>query len=61
MGFEAMIKPMGYEWLYSKKNAAAAIKVFQYGTTLMPNSANLYDSLGEAYEIDKDGNNAIIN
>jgi tetratricopeptide (TPR) repeat protein len=61
MGFAEILNPIGYEWLIDKKNADAAIKVFQYGTTLMPNNSNIYYSLGEAYYINEDWNNAIIN
>tara|TARA_B100000809_G_scaffold231163_1_gene246103 strand:- start:209 stop:1399 length:1191 start_codon:yes stop_codon:yes gene_type:complete len=61
MGFAEILNPIGYEWLIDKKNADAAIKVFQYGTTLMPNNSNIYDSLGEAYYINEDWNNSIIN
>jgi tetratricopeptide (TPR) repeat protein len=61
MGFAAILNSIGYEWLFDQNNANAAIKVFQYGTTLMPNNPNLFDSLGEAYFINKDWNNALIN
>jgi tetratricopeptide (TPR) repeat protein len=61
MGFADILNPIGYEWLIDKKNADAAIKVFQYGTTLMPNNSKIYYSLGEAYYINEDWNNAIIN
>jgi hypothetical protein len=61
MGFTNILNPIGHEWLFHKSNADAAIKVFQYGVTLMPNNANFHDSLGEAYFINKDWNNAIIN
>ena len=61
MGFAEILNPIGYEWLIDKKNADVAIKVFQYGTTLMPNNSNIYDSLGEAYYINEDWNNSIIN
>jgi tetratricopeptide (TPR) repeat protein len=61
MGFENIIKPSGYKWLFDKKNADAAIKVFQYGIILMPNNSNIYDSLAEAYYINKDWNNSMTN
>lgn len=61
MGFTNIINPIGYEWLLDIKNVEAAIKVFNYGTTLMPNNSILYDSLGEAYFINEDWNNSIIN
>lgn len=61
MGFGNIINPIGYEWLVDKKNPEGAIKVFEYGLTLMPNNSNLYDSLGEAYYANGDWHNAIKN
>ena len=61
MGFANILKSIGNEWLLDKKNPEAAIKVFQYGITLMPNNSVLYNSLGEAYFINEDWNNSIIN
>lgn len=49
MDFNTIINMLGYEWLNDKKNAEAAIKVFEYGTVLMPSDSDLFDSLGEAY------------
>lgn len=60
-GFDNIINALGYEWLTQIKNPKGAIKVFKYGLTLMPNHANLYDSLGEAYLENEEWNNAIIN
>ncbi|WP_111709905.1 linear amide C-N hydrolase [Lutibacter citreus] len=59
MGFGSIINPIGYEWLLDKKNPKAAIKIFEYGITLMPNNSNLYDSLGESYFANNDWSNAI--
>ena len=61
MEFNETINVLGYEWLEDKKNPEIAIKVFQYGISLMPNDYDLYDSLGEAYLENKDWNNSIIN
>ena len=61
MGFDNILSPIGYEWLTNKNNPEAAIKIFEYGISLMPNNSNLYDSLGEAYLSNNDWNNAIIN
>jgi tetratricopeptide (TPR) repeat protein len=61
MGFGSIINPIGYEWLVDKKNPEGAIKVFEYGITLMPNNSNLYDSLGEAHFTNNDWDNAIKN
>ena len=48
-GFAFNLNWIGYEWLNGKNNVKAAIEVFYLATELMPNQANLYDSLGEAY------------
>lgn len=61
MEFNETISIVGYEWLKEKENPEIAIKVFQYGISLMPNNYDLYDSLGEAYFANKDWNNSIIN
>ncbi|REH48894.1 CubicO group peptidase (beta-lactamase class C family) [Tenacibaculum gallaicum] len=61
MEFNETISILGYEWLNQKKNPDAAIKIFKYGVTLMPNNTDLYDSLGEAYLINNDWTNAIKN
>ncbi|SHH44733.1 Ntn hydrolase family protein [Winogradskyella jejuensis] len=60
-GIDAVINIIGYEWLNDIKNVKGAIKVFEYGVSLMPNNSNLYDSLGEAHYTNKDWNNAIKN
>ena len=49
MGFENILKPIGYEWLDDLENAKGAINVFEYGISLMPNNSNLHYGLGEAY------------
>lgn len=53
MGLNNIINMIGYEWIRERDNAKAAVKVFKYGTSIMPSDANLYDSLGEAYFINK--------
>ena len=60
-GFDNVINSLGYEWLNDMKNPEGSINVFHYGVKLMPNNANLYDSLGEAYFKNEDWNNAIVN
>lgn len=59
MGMDWIVNTMGYEWLYDKENPKAAIDVFQYGVEIMPNDANLYDSLGEAYMINESYDQAV--
>jgi len=61
MDFADDMNVIGYEWLKDKKNPKAAIKVFEYAVRLLPNNADLYDSLGEAYFEIKDWHNAIKN
>lgn len=59
MGFTNIIRPIGYEWLNDKKDPNGAIKVFEYGISLMPNNSTLYDGLGEAYFQNGDWGSAI--
>lgn len=49
MGFAWIVNTVGYEWLKDKNNSEGAVEIFRFGTELMPNNANLCDSLGEAY------------
>jgi len=46
---EAMINNVGYQTL-GKGEHEQAIKIFKYNIDLYPNSANVYDSLGDAFE-----------
>ena len=55
------INVIGYEWLKDKKDPETAIKIFNYGISLMPNDFDFYDSLGEAYFDKKDWNTSIKN
>ena len=57
---EASINALGYE-LLSEKQYGAAIEVFLINVKLFPNSANTYDSLGEAYMNAGNKELAIIN
>lgn len=59
MDFDADINIIGYEWLYQKKNPAVAIQLFKYGIGLMPNNADLHNSLGEAYLVNDEWNKSI--
>lgn len=48
---EALINQIGYQFLLGKDpNPEEAIAVFKTNVERYPNSANVYDSLGEAYE-----------
>lgn len=59
MDMDWMVNTIGYEWLNDKKDPKAAIDVFQYGVKIMPNDADLHDSLGEAYYRNEEYDNAI--
>ncbi len=56
----AELNRLGYKLLELKKNHEA-IKIFQLATTEFPDNANLYDSLGEAYLINKNYDLALKN
>jgi len=47
---EAMLNQLGYLYLQQRKDSDAAITAFRRNVELHPNSANVYDSLGEALE-----------
>ena len=48
-GFSWIFNTIGYEWLLYKNDPKTAVSVFRRATELMPNNANLHDSLGEAF------------
>lgn len=50
----------GYDAI-KKRDYPSAIAIFKLGITAFPNSADLYDSLGEAYMLDKQIDLAISN
>ncbi len=56
----AAINRLGYEVLRAGKTQDA-IATFEFGVSLFPNNANLYDSLGEAYLAVSDFGNALLN
>jgi tetratricopeptide (TPR) repeat protein len=57
---EASINALGYELLGSSR-IPDAIDVFRLNVEVFPDSANVYDSLGEAYMKNGDSENAIAN
>jgi FKBP-type peptidyl-prolyl cis-trans isomerase len=57
---EVEINDLGY-WLLTNGDNAAAIKVFNLNVEAHPESANVYDSLGEAYTAGGDKRMAIEN
>lgn len=60
MDFNSIVNSIGYEWLNQLKNPEAAIKIFKYGISLLPNDSNLYDSLGEAYLENDDWEQSVL-
>lgn len=57
---EDKMNRQGYEYL-RKNNIELALEVFKINVALYPNNSNVYDSLGEAYLLQKDTLNAEIN
>ncbi|HYC87380.1 MAG TPA: serine hydrolase [Chryseosolibacter sp.] len=58
---EAEMNSIGYYLLYTLGNINAAIEFFKVNTVQFPQSSNVYDSLGEAYMVLGDKENAMIN
>lgn len=46
---ENKLNNLGLQLVFNSKTPGQGIKVFQFAATLHPNSANLFDSLAEAY------------
>jgi len=57
---EQDVNRIGYQ-LLAEKMVARAIDVFRFNVFLNPESANCYDSLGEAYMVDGETSRAIEN
>jgi FKBP-type peptidyl-prolyl cis-trans isomerase 2 len=57
---EGQLNVLGYDLLKGQRNKDA-IKILELNVKLFPNSANVYDSLGEAYMIDGNKELAIKN
>lgn len=55
------LNSLGYDLLNGDKNINKAIDIFEFATKEYPENANLYDSLGEAYFINKTYDKAILN
>lgn len=49
---EKIFNEAGYYYLYSRKDAKTAIKIFLHNVKVNPNSGNAYDSLVEALGVD---------
>lgn len=59
--FETHLNDVGYFWLRSLRKPDRAIEVFELGTKEYPSSSNAHDSLAEAFEVNGDNENAILN
>lgn len=57
---EGQLNSLGYTFLQGN-NLDAAIEILKLNVEAYPNSSNVYDSLGEAYMIKGDKENAILN
>ena len=58
---EGTVNNMGYTMLYGMKDVKKAIQFFEYNISNFPNSANVYDSLAEAYMVRGDKAQALKN
>jgi predicted alpha/beta superfamily hydrolase len=58
---EGYVNGIGYSLLYGLKDVKKAIVFFEYNISNFPQSANVYDSLGEAYMVKGDKTQAIMN
>jgi uncharacterized protein len=58
---EYVVNALGYNYLYNTKKIDKAITTFKENVKRFPKSANVYDSLGEAYENDNQFEKAEIN
>ena len=58
---EFALNSLGYDLLYGDKNVSKAIEIFEFATKEYPKNANLFDSLGEAYFVNKAYDKAIFN
>ncbi|WP_212590385.1 dienelactone hydrolase family protein [Hymenobacter gelipurpurascens] len=57
---EGALNNWGYQLMRDAHDLPAALAIFRLGTELYPNSFNLFDSLGEADENNKDTSSAIM-
>lgn len=58
---EFKLNYLGLQLLYNKETTEKSIRMFEFATRVYPNSANLFDSLGEAYLYQGDTSNAMLN
>ncbi len=57
---EGNLNTLGLQLIFNPLTSKEGIAVYEFATTLYPNSANLYDSLAEGYVYLKDDKNAIL-
>lgn len=57
---EGNLNLLGLQLIFNPSTSKEGIAIFEFATTIYPNSANLYDSLGEGYVYLKDYKNAIL-
>lgn len=58
---EFTLNGLGYDLLYGDKDVKKSIEIFEFATKEYPKNANLFDSLGEVYYVDKTYDKAISN
>ncbi|WP_075351959.1 dienelactone hydrolase family protein [Algoriphagus marinus] len=58
---EGKLNYLGLQLLYNRETTPKSIRVFEFATQIYPTSANLFDSLGEAYLYQGDTSMSIVN
>ena len=56
---ESELNTLGYQLLYVDRNAGEAVAIFKLNTIEHPQSSNTFDSLGEAYQVNRERDLAI--
>ena len=57
--FETKINMIGYKWIRTYSSPTTAIHIFKLNCQLFHRSSNAFDSLGEAYMLDGQYNQAL--
>lgn len=60
VNLEEHLNRIGYVLLYHDQKVPEAVSVFSLNAKEYPKSSNVYDSLGEAYQVNKDLKNALL-
>lgn len=58
---EYALNSLGYDLMYADKKVNEAINIFEFAIKEFPENANLFDSLGEAYFINEEYDNSLLN